>query len=163
MKALITQEELKNVLEYNYETGIFKWIKPAPGRRKDKLAGSIAKSGYSQIEINNSIYYSHRLAWLYVHGKWPKYYIDHLNHKRSDNRLLNLREVKKIENDRNVSKRKDNTSGTTGVEWFKNKWVANIGINNKTIHLGRFYDINDAIACREEGIIKYNFHPNHGK
>ena len=39
-----------------------------------------------------------------------------------------------------------NTSGCIGVHWHKynNKWIANIRINNKLIHLGYYTDIKEA-------------------
>jgi hypothetical protein len=44
-------------------------------------------TGYREIRVGGERYYEHRLAWLYVHGRWPKEQIDHINHKRDDNRL----------------------------------------------------------------------------
>lgn len=51
----------------------------------------------------------------------------------------------------------NNTSGTKGVCWDKtrNKWVAQINIRKKAIRLGRFDDINDAIAARKAAEEKY--------
>lgn len=36
-------------------------------------------------------------------------------------------------------------------------------VNYKTIYLGRFDNLEDAIKARQEAEIKYGFHPNHGK
>lgn len=52
---------------------------------------------------------------------------------------------------------KNNTSGYKGVYWNKKeqKWIAKIGFKNKTITLGRFDDIKDAIEARKRGEEKY--------
>lgn len=54
-------------------------------------------------------------------------------------------------------KRKNNTSGKTGVSWDKRrqKWVATIDFN-KPIYLGAFVNIEDAIAARESAEMKYH-------
>lgn len=63
-------------------------------------------------------YYAHRLAWFYVHGGWPTYYIDHINRRKSDNRIANLREVKPFENSQNTKAVAKGVSGRRGVKWF---------------------------------------------
>lgn len=80
--------------------------------------------------------------------------IDHINHNTLDNRKFNLRICTRIENNRN---KKNNTSGHVGVYWdkTKNKWTAQIMINYKTIFIGRYEDINDAIQARKEAEKKY--------
>lgn len=105
------------------------------------------------------------LAWLYCFAEFPDGHLDHINHDRSDNRLDNLREVTYLENQRNRTRSKNNTSGTTGVYWSadRNRWRVSISINNKTKHLGSHINKEDAVAAREAANIKYGFHENHGK
>ena len=57
----------------------------------------------------------------------------------------------------NVSIKKTNKSGITGVFWHKNanKWRAVIAYKNKKIHLGIFDNLEDARKAREDGEIKY--------
>ena len=57
----------------------------------------------------------------------------------------------------NVGIKRNNTSGVTGVSWDKaeNKWKAQIGINNKMIHLGRFDNFDEAVKARQEAEQKY--------
>ena len=74
--------------------GVFVWKKFTNGRVSvGSQAGSIIKKRYAMIHINGKCYLSHRLAWFYVHGKWPKGWIDHINHDRLDNRIENLRDA----------------------------------------------------------------------
>ncbi len=52
---------------------------------------------------------------------------------------------------------KNNKSGYTGVHWekSKNQWGAEITINGKSIFLGRFNNIEDAIDARKKAEEKY--------
>ena len=158
----LTQGQLKELLHYEPDTGVFTWIKGGNGRRK--IAGTRRVNGYSDISVNNKKCLAHRLAWLYVHGEWPKDQIDHINHARDDNRLVNLRSVSGLHNQRNTSISKINTSGVTGVTWHAahGKWVSHIGLHGKRIHLGGFGHIFDAVCARKSAELKYNFHENHG-
>ena len=78
------------------------------------------------------------------------YIIDHINHNISDNRKKNLRCCSHIENCRNTLNSKNNTSGHKGVYKHSknNKWIAFIMINKKSIYLGSFDNIEDAINKR---------------
>ena len=71
--------------------------------------------------------------------------IDHINSNKFDNNINNLRIVTMREN---VSKDKKNkTSKYTGVRMKKNKYEAQININNKSYYLGRFDNEYDAHLC----------------
>lgn len=162
---MIDQEYLKSILNYDPENGLFRWKKQRSGIRIGDVAGCIQKYGYRRIKIDGKLYLASRLAWLYYHGEFPQHEVDHINHIRDDNRILNLREVTHQENNKNKSMQCDNTSGTTGVYWNKRdkKWVAHIQIDGKSIYLGRFSSKSDAVEARKQAEIKYNFHINHGK
>lgn len=51
----------------------------------------------------------------------------------------------------NQGLRKDNTSGYTGVKWYKKtrRWFVDIRVNNKKVSIGYFKDKNEAIAARK--------------
>lgn len=66
----LTQKELKQVLSYNPNTGIFTWIRPRQGMLIGHVAGT-DKDGYTNIYVNHKPYRAHRLAWLYMTGKFP--------------------------------------------------------------------------------------------
>ncbi len=161
----MTQDKLKEILNYDEETGIFKWkISNQSSIKVGDIAGHLSKKvGYTIIGIDNEVYPAHRLAWLYVCGQLPKNEIDHINHIKDDNRICNLREVTHTENSRNQKMRKDNKSGATGVYWYEplKKWQASIRVNNILIHLGYFKNIKDAVKARNKAKIKYGFHKNH--
>ena len=142
----ITAEYVRSILHYDPETGDLRWKhrNDKPGyvnsRWVGKIAGHSRKDGYSSIMIDGYLYLVHRLAWLYVTGKWPCEHIDHINLDPSDNCFSNLREATRSQNAANSHTPISNTSGVKGVSWFKasSKWMAQIENNGKHIHLGLF-------------------------
>lgn len=98
---MLTQAEIQSKLHYDSETGIFTWKISGYGIRKNKQAGGLSPDGYKTIMINGKNYMAHRLVWLYVYGEFPINYIDHINHNKLDNRLINLRHATNSENQQN--------------------------------------------------------------
>ena len=162
---MITQKELTEVIHYNPLTGIFTWLIDVSNIKAGSIAGSLDKgTGYIRIKLNNTQYLAHRLAWFYTYNVWPNQ-IDHEDHIKHHNWLLNLQDVTRLSNSRNLPLRKDNTSGVMGVNWskVKRKWQAYITVNCKDKHLGFFVDKFEAICTRKSAEIAYNFHKNHGR
>lgn len=179
----LTYEYLIEALDYNQDTGIFKWKeRPRKHFKTDggwkctntmfsgKEAGTIwthkkCKNKYFQISISKKTYKSHRLAWLYVYGEWPKNEIDHINGNGLDNRIVNLRDSTKEENQKNKSIPANNSTGVIGVYWdkHKGKWTAFANGNGKMIYLGQFDCKLDAIDARKSAESQYGYHANHGR
>lgn len=142
----LSQEDIQSILDYDADTGQFHWKvkfgRYPPGER----AGSKDLYGYRHIMLKGKMHKEHRLAWLYVYGKFPDSFIDHINRVRDDNRICNLREATYTQNLLNTSLRLDNKSGYKGVSWHKGakKWRATAKENNKQIHLGFFHDPYEA-------------------
>jgi hypothetical protein len=74
---------------------------------------------------------------------------DHRNTCRQDNRRENLRVATNAENNRNKRLTKDNTSGLKGASWHSRdrKWLSQIQLNGKNVHLGRFDSAEEAHAA----------------
>lgn len=164
---MITQKELKEFVSYDKGTGLFTAIKNSYNnvRRKGDICGSVnANVRYVDISVNGKSYLAHRLVFLYVNGTMPINEIDHINHNTKDNRLVNLRVVVHAKNQRNRKLFKNNKSGVVGVSYCKanKKWYASIQANYKSINLGYFKDVKNAIKARKKAEIKYGFHKNHG-
>lgn len=144
------QARLKQVLEYDPESGIFRW-RVSRGRVKPGLvAGCKDPDGYVVIRIYGEQYFAHRLAWLYIEGYFPENEIDHKDRDKANNRIKNLREVSRQCNARNTGNRSDNTSGVKGVFWHKraNKWQAQIKTNRKRESLGLYENFDNAVMAR---------------
>lgn len=141
---MLTLSRLKERLHYDPETGIFTWLGswrrgPVDGRK----AGHINALGYLVIEIDDKPYLGQRLAWFYVHGKWPDGDLDHENRIRSDNKLLNLREATRAQNTANSGAR--NKLGIKGVRVTPSgRFTASIGTKGKMRHLGTFPTAKEA-------------------
>lgn len=162
---MITQERLKELFHFCPDTGLFTRITTTSNRSKaGSIAGSKGVSGYLQININHKIYKSHRLAWLYVYGVLPSLQIDHIDHDRANNIITNLRLVTHQENSKNQKIRSTNSSGFTGVFWYKrhNKWLASIKVNGKAKYLGLYKALSDAVLVRLDAEKEYGYHVNHG-
>ncbi len=156
----LTQKQLKELLHYNPETGVFVWkVKRGGSAVKNSIAGAINGKGYRVIRITGRSYLASRLSYLYTEGYFPEHQVDHKNRNRSDDRWCNLRHVTRQCNLRNCGIREDNKSGVTGVSWDKRDliWRAYIAVEGKVVHLGSFdYKIN-AIEARWEAEQKYGY------
>lgn len=142
---MLTVERLREVLEYNPDTGEFSRLK---GRRK---VGGISRSNrgypYIRIKIDGKSYLAQRLAWLYMTGEWPDNEIDHENRNSLDNKWLNLRNITHLRNVQNCkSLRENNISGVSGVRWHKQHGRWHVRVKGK--HFGSFINKDDAIAAR---------------
>ena len=144
----LTQEHLKELLDYNSDTGVFVWNKPSSNRvRIGSIAGSINSYGYRTIRIDGKQYMAHRLAWMYMNGDFPYCQIDHIDHNRENNRIANLRDVSRSSNLENQIKPKSNNStGYLGVSFYKErkKFAAQIQIKGKKKLIGYFENAQDA-------------------
>ena len=138
---LLTAQRLREVLNYEPSTGTFTWRVVTSNRVKiGAIAGEVDRHGHRNISVDGARYGAHRLAWLYMCGRWPEQEIDHINLRKDDNRIKNLREATRNENCRNVTARRNNKSGFKGVCKLKNGpyYVAQIVIGGKTKYLGCF-------------------------
>ena len=175
---LPTQAELQALLDYNPLTGILTWkprtasqISHEAGRKAwntkyaDKPAFTATDDqGYKLGAINYVNMKAHRVIFKLVYGFDPVF-IDHEDHDRSNNRLKNLRDASRKQNQQNMKKTKANSSGTTGVSWNakKNGWDAYIGVNGRKKNLGRFKTIQEAQKVRTDAELSEAYHANHGR
>lgn len=175
----LTFDDVAAQVQYDAVAGRFFWL-PRPAamfeRHRDfkiwntKFAGaetlkSRTMLGYCQGLISGKRVKAHRIAWLLHHGRWPEFGIDHINGVKSDNRIVNLRDVPQAENNKNSSLPRTSTTGVIGVAWHKNhqSWQAYITIGGQRKNLGRHADFNDAVSARREAERRFGFHRNHGR
>ncbi len=145
----MTAENLRELLDYDASTGIFTW-KQNDGQRTKRLSGSRAgncrDSGYRKIKIGGKLYAEHRLAWLYVTGKWPDGCIDHIDGVRDHNSWSNLRDVSRSVNSQNQRfAQKHNTTVTLGVSAYGTRFKASFRLPmGGQMKLGVFKTAEDA-------------------
>ena len=144
----LTQARLHELLEYDPDTGEFRWLQ-RPNRRikKGALAGSIVKrSGYKRIAIDHRTYMAHQLAWFYMTGEWCRPMIDHRDGNRANNCWSNLRSATRSENNAN-SVPSGNISGFKGVSSIGGRWHARISKNGRRHALGTYATPQEAHAA----------------
>jgi hypothetical protein len=113
------EDKLKQTYSYDPESGfIF---------MRGEQVGWTNKNGYTYISTPfGKKVLAHRLAWLLYYGSWPDNDVDHINRDRSDNRIVNLRELNRSQNLLNMD-----TPLLKGIYWDKqrSKWYSRTGRN----------------------------------
>lgn len=158
---------LRTVLQYKPRKGHFVWLvqRQCHGGyvKPGDVAGTKLSDTYGtrcQIGFEGKVYRVHRLAFLFMTGKWPPKGrdVDHINGRGDDNRWCNLRPATRGQNNwNNHNLRSDNKSGKTGVSWSiqGDAWTARVTVNKKIIHLGYFDDLEEAVEVRRAAELKY--------
>jgi hypothetical protein len=123
------------------------------------MAGRVnVSNGYVEIGVDGRRYQAHRLAFLMMTGAWPEDCLDHINGARADNRWSNIRQASACENARNSCRPVNNRSGFKGVSWKarNRKWVAQIAVQNRKIHIGLFDTAEAAHAAYVTAARRYH-------
>lgn len=177
-REAVTAEMVREFLAYEPSTGALTWRARAQSwfatdrahaiwnaRFAGKPAGHLNDIGYMQVRILYHSFYTHRLIWALMTGAWPPEEVDHIDHDRANNVWSNLRLAGPLENRKNQTRRRNNTSGITGVSWHPTtgdsragKWMVRVGKE----YIGIFEDLAEATAiCKAEQEAR-GFHENHG-
>ena len=182
-KDLPPPELLRKLLRYEPETGKLFWRERPidmfiDGYRSAKQVmfwwnkrfanseafTSVNSWGYRRGLINGKGFVAHRVIWALHYGEWPSGQIDHIDQKKLNNRIANLRVVSQSTNQRNMPMKANNTSGVTGVHRHKKngRYYAIIRANGKSKHLGIFSCISAAAIVRKGAESKYGYSDKHG-
>jgi hypothetical protein len=128
---------------YDPETGVILGVRGKEIKTKDTY-------GYCIISSDKFMTKSHHFAWYMVYGDVDFDELDHINRDRTDNRISNLR----------IGNRSLQTQNreSKGYNWHKltNKWISQIQIEGKKIHLGLFETEEEARNCYLEAKKKYH-------
>lgn len=132
-----SKEELNSL--FYIDKGVIKYKKKKLKMQPGDAAGYTDDRGYVRININQTLYWGHRIAFLMHTGKQPMI-IDHIDGNPSNNDFSNLREATVSQNNANSKCTEGKTSKYKGVAWHAaaRKWEAYISIQNKKKHLGLF-------------------------
>lgn len=182
-KNVLPPEVLPMLLRYDPETGKLFWRERGPewfsdgaysaerraaafnAKNAGKEAFTAVSRGYKVGRIFDELHLSHRVIWAIETGQWPEGDIDHEDGDPANNRWGNIRDVSHADNNRNMKRPANNTSGCTGVSWHQRRrlWEAYIGYRIDRERLGWFKSLEDAIAARKAAEIRHGYHPNHDR
>ncbi|MBB4192761.1 HNH endonuclease signature motif containing protein [Rhizobium aethiopicum] len=166
----ITQEDARKAFIYDPSSGVLTWrTRDDVGRSWNarfagKSAGCATKDGYLRVKLKGVRLLVHQMIWLLLFGYVPDE-IDHQDQNKSNNRLANLRDVTRLENARNHTMQRNNSSGHTGVYWDVSRglWRVFIYVGKRQKHLGHFSDFEKAVSVRVAANDHLDFHQNHGR
>lgn len=148
---MLTAERLREVLDYDGDTGVFTRIGSTKGKQKradliGASAGGVTGTGYIAIWVDGRQYLAHRLAVLFITGAWPEGGVDHRDTDKTNNRWGNLRACDQSQNSANSRLNSRNTTGLKGVSRCAQTglWRARIKKAGKDVTIGRFDSAEDA-------------------
>jgi hypothetical protein len=166
------QEEFRTIKNYD---GLYQISNL--GRVKNLISGLVLKNtlhktiGYYVVGLRKNdetkIKRVHiLLAQAFIQNAENKNMVDHIDKDRANNNIDNLRWATSSQNSMNKSKSSDNTSGYSGVYFYKNtnKWIAQLRKDGKK-YTKSFKTIEEAIEYRLElerihfGIYSPNYKP----
>jgi hypothetical protein len=149
-KSELTQERLRELLDYDPKTGKFRWrAREESNQRFGHIAGSRTRSEYWAIRIDGRPYQAHQLAWLYMKGEWGRPVIDHCDGNPFNNQWSNLRLSTHSNNAANRRRPRSNTSGFKGVTFDRQRgnWKAQITKDGRYYCVGRYATAEEAHAA----------------
>ncbi len=118
----LSHDEIKARFFYNAETGILY------KRGTDTPVGFKGSQGYILVNVDGVLVGAHRIAHMWMLGKWPPRIVDHVNGDPSDNRWGNLRLASAAQNSQNRAPKDDKYY--KGVKRLKNgRWGVTVQAN----------------------------------
>ena len=150
---MITQNRLKELLNYDPETGYFTRLMKRQKYQVGEIAGTINKQGYRIIELYGRAYYASKLAWFYMTGEWAENEIDHIDTNPGNDKWINLRKATHQENTQNRNGWGE--SRIKGVRAKGNRFEARIRVSGNLIYLGLYKTKEEALQVYNEAAQKF--------
>jgi len=166
----VDYNKISGLLRYDVSSGDVFWTKDRQGHVKSgDRAGTKQKNkngkSYITIKVSGKHYLAHRVAWLLHYKIPPELFIDHIDGNGLNNKIGNLREVSRTENQRNQKLSSRSKSGVMGVSKDKKsgKWLVRIGSRDNLKRLGYYSDFFEAVCARKSAEKIRGYHFNHGQ
>lgn len=162
---MLTQRRLRALLRYDPATGIFiNKVDRAARSPAGSVAGSANAQGRVYIKVGDKLYQAHRLAFLYMTGRWPRGMVDHRDTDPSNNRWGNLRDATRSQNGMNRGAPASSATGIKGVCWHKKMacWRVRVIANKRKVAEFYLSDLELAELVAKEAQDKYHGRFNHG-
>ena len=143
---------------FEYRDGELYWKVSTNSKIKvGKKAGCITSKGYLTIKVNKKPYLAHKIIFSIHYGYIPKE-IDHIDLNKLNNKIENLREATREQNQWNRKLQSNNSSGIKGVYWHKRdkSWRVQLRFNKKMNYIGSFKDLELAELVASEARSKYH-------
>lgn len=159
-----SHHEIDSAFRYDPETGALSWKFTSDHHRGLAKAGEraeyIAGNGYAYVRFRSIPLLAHRVAWLLHHKSWPSSDLDHANKNPLDNRIANLRECTRSQNQQNRRAASNNKSGLKGTSFRaaqrgQKKWRSVIYVDGRQRHLGNFHSATEAHQAYADAAKKY--------
>ena len=143
---MITQEELKEKLHYNQDTGIFTNKIATRSSGFGVVIGNPSSSGHLQFTYKMQSFLLHRLVFLYMEGLQldKDTHVDHINGIKTDNRYANLRKCTRAQNLHNSKTMFRNKTGVKGVTISKGKYRGTVCLQGVNHNAGVFLSLEEA-------------------
>lgn len=155
-KLTPTRERLRHLFDYDPDTGFLTRRVASPRCPAGEILTHTDPNKYFSVSVDGENFPAHRLIWKYVTGQEPVV-IDHIDGDKSNNRLMNLRDVDHCKNSWNRTRRTSIESGFTGVVRAAGgrKWRAVVKSPEGVIFIGPFSTPNAASQARDQLLLLY--------
>lgn len=152
---------LKEFFTYDALTGVLRFADridlSAPHRARWSFAkaGTKSTTGYLYVRVDGTQLMVHRIAWKMHYGTDPPRWLDHIDGKRMNNRIANLRKASGGQNAMNARKHlgKVLPKGVT-LRADTGKYRVIICLRRKLYHLGHFTSVRKAAAVYREAAVR---------
>lgn len=116
----LTYKELRELIDYNPESGLTIWKKDNHRVKAGEALGSTVSAiangkQYARVKIKQKTYKLHRIIWFYMTKKWPINCIDHIDGNSLNNKWSNLRQATIAENAKNIKGAVKSKTGVRGL------------------------------------------------
>ena len=150
---------------YNSETAIVKYIEEYLSHfsykddgslfnKEGKKVGSYTKKYGRLCTPHGELSVPRVLIYLST-GSWPEE-VDHIDGDTHNDSIDNLRPCKRKENAKNRRVYKNSKTGCKGVYKSGDRFLSQIQVDGKRIHLGRFESIKEAADAYDSAAIKHH-------